>query len=94
MTKISPGDAYEIVAGTTPTPLILLCDHASSAVPAEYGDLGLAPWDVLHSGLIRHVPITLWPGLRSARRAAVCPSRATLAVAHFYEAALACKHLR
>jgi hypothetical protein len=23
------------------------------------GALGLAPWDVLHSGLIRHVPITL-----------------------------------
>lgn len=23
------------------------------------GDLGLAPWDVLHSGLIRHVPFTL-----------------------------------
>ena len=23
------------------------------------GDLGLAPWDVLHSGLIQHVPITL-----------------------------------
>jgi len=23
------------------------------------GHLGLAPWDVLHSGLIRHVPITL-----------------------------------
>ena len=23
------------------------------------GDLGLAPWDVLHSGLIRHVPITI-----------------------------------
>src|SRR6476659_3014309 len=23
------------------------------------GDLGLAPWDVLHSGLIRPVPITL-----------------------------------
>jgi uncharacterized membrane protein YczE len=23
------------------------------------GDLGLAPWDVLHSGLIRHVPVTL-----------------------------------
>lgn len=43
MTKISPKDAYEIVAGNTPTPLILLCDHASSAVPPEYGDLGLAP---------------------------------------------------
>ena len=23
------------------------------------GDLGLAPWDVLHSGLIRHIPVTL-----------------------------------
>src|SRR5690606_28134256 len=23
------------------------------------GDLGLAPWDVMHSGLIRHVPLTL-----------------------------------
>ncbi|PVG81428.1 hypothetical protein DDE18_18250 [Nocardioides gansuensis] len=23
------------------------------------GDLGLAPWDVLHSGFIRHVPMTL-----------------------------------
>ena len=23
------------------------------------GDLGLAPWDVLHSGFVRHVPITL-----------------------------------
>jgi hypothetical protein len=23
------------------------------------GDLGLAPWDVLHSGFIQHVPITL-----------------------------------
>lgn len=23
------------------------------------GDLGLAPWDVLHSGLIHHVPLTL-----------------------------------
>jgi predicted N-formylglutamate amidohydrolase len=43
MTKISPGDAYEIVAGKVPTPLILLCDHASNAVPAEYGDLGIAP---------------------------------------------------
>ena len=43
MTKISPGDAYEIVAGKAPTPLILLCDHASNAVPAEYGDLGIAP---------------------------------------------------
>ena len=23
------------------------------------GDVGLAPWDVLHSGLTQHLPITL-----------------------------------
>ena len=43
MTKISSTDAYEIVAAGTPTRLILLCDHASNAVPAGYGDLGIAP---------------------------------------------------
>lgn len=43
MTKISSTDAYEIVAADAPTRLILLCDHASNAVPAEYGDLGVAP---------------------------------------------------
>lgn len=31
---------------------------ASLAIMVE-GDLGLAPWDVLHSGLIRHIPVTL-----------------------------------
>lgn len=36
-------DAYEIVAGRASIRLILLCDHASSAVPEAYGDLGLAP---------------------------------------------------
>jgi len=36
-------DVYEIVAGGASTRLILLCDHASSAVPEAYGDLGLAP---------------------------------------------------
>lgn len=43
MTKISQADAYEIVAGEARPGLILLCDHASNAVPAEYGDLGLPP---------------------------------------------------
>lgn len=42
MTKISPGDAYEIVAGRGFTRLILLCDHASNRVPPEYRSLGLA----------------------------------------------------
>ena len=36
----------------------LLLYGASLALMVR-GDLGLAPWDVLHSGLIRHVPITL-----------------------------------
>jgi len=43
MTKISSTDACEIVAAGRLTSLILLCDHASSAVPPEYGDLGLPP---------------------------------------------------
>ena len=41
MTKISPGEAYEIVAGAGDTRLILLCDHASNRIPADYGDLGV-----------------------------------------------------
>lgn len=50
MTKISGTDAYEIVAAATPTGLILLCDHASSAVPAEYAALGLA-----EAQFLRHI---------------------------------------
>jgi predicted N-formylglutamate amidohydrolase len=41
MTKISPGDAYEIVAGTGDSRLILLCDHASNRIPEDYGKLGV-----------------------------------------------------
>lgn len=41
MTKISPSEAYEIVAGARDTRLILLCDHASNRIPAEYGCLGV-----------------------------------------------------
>lgn len=41
MTKISATEACEIVAAARYTGLILLCDHASNAVPAEYSALGL-----------------------------------------------------
>ncbi len=41
MTKISPSEAYEIVAGAGDTRLILLCDHASNRIPADYGCLGV-----------------------------------------------------
>lgn len=41
MTKIPASDAYEIMAGGGDSPLILLCDHASNRIPADYGDLGV-----------------------------------------------------
>jgi predicted N-formylglutamate amidohydrolase len=34
-------EPYEIVAGQGHTRLVLLCDHASNRLPAEYGSLGL-----------------------------------------------------
>jgi predicted N-formylglutamate amidohydrolase len=36
-------EPYEIVAGQGHVRLVLLCDHASNLLPAEYGDLGLDP---------------------------------------------------
>lgn len=34
---------FERIDGGGATPLLFLCDHASNALPPEYGDLGLAP---------------------------------------------------
>ena len=53
----------QLRAGRLPRRLIqlyagLVLYGASLAVMVR-GDWGLAPWDVLHSGFIRHVPITL-----------------------------------
>ncbi len=47
-------EPVEIVAGALDSGLILLCDHASNALPPEYGSLGLPPeqferhiaWDI------------------------------------------------
>lgn len=41
MAKISHPDSVETVSGQAGNPLVLLCDHASNHVPAEYGTLGL-----------------------------------------------------
>lgn len=41
MTKIAPSEACETVAGGPASRLVLLCDHASNRLPAEYGSLGL-----------------------------------------------------
>jgi predicted N-formylglutamate amidohydrolase len=43
MAKISGSEAFETVTGVQANPLLLLCDHASNDLPAEYGSLGLAP---------------------------------------------------
>lgn len=42
-----------------PQLLVGLVLYGVSLAMMVRGDLGLAPWDVLHSGLIRHVPLTL-----------------------------------
>ncbi|MCC6917673.1 MAG: N-formylglutamate amidohydrolase [Alphaproteobacteria bacterium] len=39
----SDEQAFEIIPGPAASPLIFCCDHASNALPAAYGDLGLEP---------------------------------------------------
>jgi predicted N-formylglutamate amidohydrolase len=36
-------EAYTLLPGTTAAGVLLLCDHASNALPADYGTLGLPP---------------------------------------------------
>jgi uncharacterized membrane protein YczE len=57
------GPVAQLRAGRLPRRLVqlyagLVLFGASLALMVR-GELGLAPWDVLHSGFIRHVPITL-----------------------------------
>jgi uncharacterized membrane protein YczE len=57
------GAVAQLRAGRLPSRLLrlfvgLVLYGASLAMMVQ-GDLGLAPWDVLHSGLIRHLPLTL-----------------------------------
>jgi len=57
------GPIAQLRAGRLPRRLLqlyvgLVLYGASLALMVR-GDLGLAPWDVLHSGVIEHVPITL-----------------------------------
>jgi predicted N-formylglutamate amidohydrolase len=37
----SAGEAFEIVEGPALAPFLLVCDHASNEIPAEYANLGL-----------------------------------------------------
>jgi len=57
------GPVAQLRAGRLPRRLTQLYAglvlYGASLALMVRGDLGLAPWDVLHSGFIRHVPITL-----------------------------------
>ncbi len=57
------GPIAQLRAGRLPRRLVQLFVglvlYGASLAWMVRADLGLAPWDVLHSGLIRHVPITL-----------------------------------
>ena len=57
------GPLAQLRAGRLPRRLTQLYTglvlYGASLALMVRGDLGLAPWDVLHSGVIRHVPITL-----------------------------------
>lgn len=57
------GPVAQLRAGRLPRRLVQLHVglwlYGVSLALMVLGDVGLAPWDVLHSGFIRHVPITL-----------------------------------
>lgn len=57
------GPVAQLRAGHLPRRLVQLAVglwlYGVSLALMVRGDVGLAPWDVLHSGLIRHVPLTL-----------------------------------
>jgi uncharacterized membrane protein YczE len=61
------GPLAQLRAGRLPLRLALLylglLVYGASLAMMVRADLGLAPWDVLHSGLIRHIPITLGQAL-------------------------------
>jgi uncharacterized membrane protein YczE len=63
VTLLDLGPVAQLRAGRLarrlPQLLVGLVLYGASLAFMVRGDIGLAPWDVLHSGLIRHVPITL-----------------------------------
>ena len=61
------GPIEQLRAGRLPWRLVQLLVglylYGASLALMVRGQLGLAPWDVLHSGFIQHVPITLGQGV-------------------------------
>ncbi|MFI5309115.1 MAG: N-formylglutamate amidohydrolase [Polyangiales bacterium] len=58
---------FEVVAGGSRSPFVLLCDHAGRRIPRVLGDLGLSPaeldthvaWDIGAAGLARKLAASL-----------------------------------
>lgn len=56
-------ESYRVLPGRTDAGLILLCDHASNALPPEYGSLGLSPeqferhiaYDIGAAAIVEHL---------------------------------------
>ncbi len=60
-------ESFEILGGSTRRGLVILCDHASNALPEGYGTLGLPAaeferhiaWDIGAAGVTRHLSAAL-----------------------------------
>jgi predicted N-formylglutamate amidohydrolase len=65
------GAAFEVVAGPADAGVLVIADHASNAIPPEYGDLGMPA-----SELARHIAydIGVAPMARALARRLDCPA--------------------
>ena len=67
MIRARTREAFEVVSGRADAGVLVLCDHASNAIPPEYADLGLPPadlvrhiaWDPGAAGVARHLAALL-----------------------------------
>lgn len=64
---------FELVNGAVRADILLLCDHASNRLPAEYGDLGLGP-----DQLQRHIALDIGAAELTRRLAAALGAPAVL----------------
>jgi predicted N-formylglutamate amidohydrolase len=71
----APFQPFDLVAGAADQRLLLLCDHASNALPAAYGDLGLSV-----EALQRHIAWDPGAAAVTRRLAALTGASAALAL--------------
>lgn len=66
-------DSYEVIPGRLDAGLIVLCDHATNALPSEYGTLGLPPAE-----LERHIGYDIGAAAMTRRVAQILDAPAIL----------------